>query len=195
VQSIEQNLSLLEMMVDEFDSFILSAQVFWPISQHGIRGASLPRMTLGGLQLLLDELAAQYPQMDSKQARQYDRLIHKVENLRGRWQSAIEKKALRELQARLNLWGAYLNDLEDQPEWIENYLREVRNRVMIHHLIDILKHSPELEAELQMVSNLDHRLRDFVIPGKFIWEDSLQPVYPQEKFPYLYLRPRGSATR
>lgn len=182
-------------MVDEFDSFILSTQVFWPISHAGIRGSTLPRMTLGGLQLLLDELAAQNPQMDSKQAGQYDRLFHKVESLRGKWQSTIEKKAIQELKARLNLWGAYLNDLEEQPEWIENYPREVRNRVMIHHLIDILNRSPELEAELQAVSNLDHRLRDFVIPGTFIWEEPLQPVYPQEKFPYLYMRPRDTFTR
>ncbi len=195
MRSIEHNLSLLERMVEELEPFILSAVIFWPLDQKGIRGTPLPRLTFGGLLLTLDELSALNPQMTPKQVLRYDRLLQKFEGIRERWRVAVENKAIQELKARLNIWRAYLQDLEEKPDWIENYVREVRVRVMIEHLMAIIGPHPELESEFQMIKNLDHRVLDFVIPGKFIWEDSLQPVYPEEKFPYLYTKPRKSFIR
>jgi hypothetical protein len=194
MQSIEQNLSLLERIVDEFEPFILSAEIFWTLDHKGIRGTPPPRLTLGGLLLILDELSAQNPEMTPKEAMRYDKLIRKVEGIHGQWRVAVENKAGQELKARLNMWRAYLQDLEEKHEWIENYSREVRTRVMLHHLMAIIGSKPELETEYKMINNLDKRIWDFVIPGKFIWDDLLQPIYPKEKFPYLYTRPRDSFT-
>jgi hypothetical protein len=195
VLSIEQNLSLLERIVEEFETYILSTQVFWAIDHSGISDTPLPRLTLGGLQLSLNELTAQKAQMNPHQAMRYDRLFQKLEGYRSKWQATIEKKAIQELRTRINLWKAYLSDLEEKPEWIENYPREVLLRVMIDLLLILIGSNPEIEAEIQMIKKLDLRLHDFIVPGKFILDDSLQPVYPQEKFPYLYMRPRESITR
>ena len=145
--------------------------------------------------LTLDELAAQKLQMGPKQSMQYDRLLRKFEGIRQKWQAAIENKAIQELKMRINLWRGYLNDLEEQPNWIENYPTEVRNRVMIDHLTTIIGPKPELKNEFQAISSLDHRIQDFLIPGEFIWEDSLRTIYPQDKFPYLYMKPRDAFTR
>jgi hypothetical protein len=142
----------------------------------------------------LNELAGQNPQMDPKQAMRHDRLLQKYGGIRQKWQTAIENKAIQELKMRLNLWHGYLNDIEEQPNWIENYPGEVRNRVMIDHLTTIIGPKPELENEFLAISSLDHRIHDFLIPGEFIWEDSLRPFYPQEKFPYLYMKPRNAFT-
>jgi hypothetical protein len=195
VQPIDRNLSLLERMIEELEPFLLSKQVFWPLNHSGTLKTSLPRLTLGGLLLTLSELAALNPQMDSKQVMRYDRLLQKFEGIRQKWRTAIENKAIQELKMRLNLWRGYLNDVEEQPNWIENYPTEVRNRVMIDHLTTLIGPNPELENEFQAIGNLDHRIQDFLIPGEFIWEDSLRPSYPQEKFPYLYMKPRDVFTR
>ncbi|OGO20507.1 MAG: hypothetical protein A2Z14_13575 [Chloroflexi bacterium RBG_16_48_8] len=192
---IEQNLSLLERMLEEFELFILSAEVFWPLAQGGIRGTPLPRLTIGGLLLILDELTALNPKMTPKQAMRHDRLLRKFEGMLEKWRVAIENKAIQELQARLNLWRAYLHDLEEQPEWIENYPREVRTRVMMEHLIAIIGPNPDLEVEFQAIKYLDDRIHNFLLPGEFIWEDPLQQLYPRDTFPFLYMRPRDSIIR
>ena len=181
-------------MVDELEPFLISSQIFWPLNHGGILSTSLPRLTLGGLLLTLTELAAQKSQMDSKQSMRHDRLLQKLEGIRQRWQAAVENKAIQELKTRLNLWRGYLNDLEEQSHWIENYPREVRNRVIIDHLTSSIGPHPELEIEFQTINNLDHRIQDFLISGEFIWDDSLQPFYPQDKFPYLYMKPRDAFT-
>jgi hypothetical protein len=192
VLSIEQNLSLLERIVEEFEHYILSTQVFWPISHSGITATPLPRLTLGGLNLHLNELVSQRAQMDHEQIKRYDRLHQELEQCQKKWQATMENKAIQELRARLNLWKAYLSDLEEKPEWIEYYPKEVLNRLMIDLLLNITGSGPGLETELRMMRNLDLRIHDFIVPGKFILDDPLQSVYPREKFPYLYMRPRES---
>jgi hypothetical protein len=191
--SIEQNLALLEKAADEFESFILSEGIFWPLDRSGFQGASLPRLTLGGLSLTLNELAAQRQQMSTDQTSRYQNLSRKIESVREKWKVAQENKAIKELQMRINMWRAYLKDLEEKPEWIENYPQEVRTRVMVNQLIAMIGSDSDLKTEYQMIKNIDHRMRDFVRPGKFVWDDSLQPIYPQEKFPYLYMKPRKSS--
>ena len=193
--SIEQNLSFLERIVEEFEHYLLSTQVFWPISHSGITATPLPRLTLGGLSLHLNELAAQKGQMNPEQVKRYDRLRQELGQYQIKWQATMENKAIQELRARLNLWKAYLSDLEEKPEWIENYPREVLNRLMIDLLLTITGSDPGLASEVQLIRNLDLRIHDFTVPGKFILDDLLQPVYPQEKFPYLYMKPRKSIIR
>jgi len=192
---IEQNLSLLERMLEELESYILSDEVFWPLSQKEIQGLSLPRLTFGGLMLILDELAALNSQMSTKQVLRYERLLRKYEGIFGKWRSSIEKKVIQELHARLNLWRAYLLDLEEQPERIEGYPREVRTRVMIHRLIDLIGNLDDLDVELQSLKIIDDRIHDFLSPGEFIWETSLQQIYPREQFPFLYMKTHESIIR
>jgi hypothetical protein len=191
VRSINQNLSLLERLIEELEPFLFSSQVFWPLTQRETRNAPLPWLTLGGLLITLNEVAAQNSSMNSKQAMQHDRLLQKLEGIRAKWQSTIEKRAMQELKARLNLWRGYKQDLEDKPEWIENYPQEVRNRVMIDLLIASIGHKETLESERQQIRDLDHQIHEYLIPGEFIWEDSLQPFYPHDEFPYLYMQPQG----
>jgi hypothetical protein len=191
---IEYNLSLVDLMLDEFGNYILSSEVFWPLSKKRIGDWALPRLTLGGLMLTFDELAAQTPQMKSKQASYHERMTRTFDRLSQKWRVAIEKKASQELKARMNIWRAYLQDLEEQPRLIQDYPQEVRTRLMISHLLELLKSTPDSEDWIQAINHLDQRIDDFTIPGEFLWDNPLQQVYPKEKFPFLYRKPRSHLT-
>jgi hypothetical protein len=191
---IEYNLALLDLILDEFENYILTSEIFWPLSKKRIGGIPLPRLTLGGLILALDELAAQKPQMSPKQAAHYERTLRTFDRLSSKWRVAMENKAAQEIQARLNIWRAYMQDLEEDPHLIENYPWEVRTRVMINNLTDILASIPDFETQNEMINHLDKRIDDFLVPGKFLWDEPLQPVYPKSKFPFLYKKPKRHLT-
>ena len=147
MRSVDYNLSLLECMLEEFEAYILSTVVFWPLSQKNKSRllAPLPRLTLGGLSLTLDELASQKSAMNREQEFLYLKLLRTFERFGSKWQVAIEKKAQKELNSRLNLWKAYAKDLEDEPNQIEEYSHEIRTRVMIHHLVELCGPKDQIE--------------------------------------------------
>jgi hypothetical protein len=184
-------------MLDEFEAYLLSTVVYWPLSTKGKtkRIVPLPRLTLGGLSLKLDELASQETEMNRDQGRQYLRLMRIFERFTVKWQVSIENKAQRELNSRLNLWQGYLKDLEDDPEQIEEYSQEVRIRVMISHLISLSGSSNEVDKMMKILSHLDQRIEYFVEVNTFLWDEQLKPVYPENKFPYLYRKPRNYPTK
>jgi hypothetical protein len=197
MQSIESNLGLMEIMLDEFEAYLLSAVVYWPLStkDKSKRTIPLPRLTLGGLSLILDELASQVSEMNMDQERQYLRLMRIFKRFTVKWQVNIENKAQQELNSRLNLWQGYLKDLEDDPEQIEEYSHEVRIRVMISHLVDLSGSSNEVDEKIKILSHLDRRIEYFVEVNTFLWDEQLKPVYPESNFPYLYRKPRNSPNK
>lgn len=191
MQSVDYNIFLLDIMLEEFEAYILSTVMYWPIAKKNKRSGALPRLTLGGLSLTLDELASQKSQMDREQERQYQKLLGRLDRYHSKWQVAIERKAQQELSARLNLWHAYLKDLEEKPDLVVDYPQEVRVRVMITRLFDLSGSSLDLEEKAQVVNSLDHRIGDYVKSNHFIWDEQLKHIYPKERFPYLYMSPRN----
>jgi hypothetical protein len=191
MHSIEYNLSLMDAMLDDFEGYVLSSQVFWPLAQKKRQSALFPRLTLGGLLLLIDELSAQQNLMSPEQEREYQQLQRDYDRITVKWRVAMERKTNDELGARINMWRAFLQDLEEEPDIIESLSQEVRNRVMITRLLELIGPLSEDQNEMKMIRSLDARLRDFVIPGDFTWDEALEKMYPQENFPFLYLQPRG----
>ena len=64
----------------------------------------------------------------------------------------------------------------------------MRNRQRIAAMADELAEdfAPELKAELKRV---DERIRLIVQPAAFVWDASLEPLFPRERFWYLYVSP------
>jgi hypothetical protein len=193
--SIQYNLSLLDRMLEEFEAYILSSVIYWPLSPKGKELSRPPRLTIGGLYLTLDKLASQESEMRRNEVSHYDKLRRILERLSTKWQVGIEQKALQELNSRLNLWKAFMQDLEEDPNRIEAYPHEVRIRVMISHLIDLCEPNQDIKEIKIILKNLDQRIEYFVQADDFLWDDRLREVYPQEKFPYLYRTPRQSRLR
>ncbi len=155
----------LEAALAEMKDYLLSDILYYPLS------GSLPRLTIGGLLLAQRRLHA-YESASS--------LDFELDTLRRKWRSAWEKKAAKELDARLILWRNYLQDYRADENQADHYHHEVQWRVMLALLLD------EIEQASDELAALDQLLRLKFRTGDFIWDDALKSEFPQEKFWFLY---------
>ncbi|MGD8405330.1 MAG: hypothetical protein PVJ21_16850 [Anaerolineales bacterium] len=171
--SEEKDKAYLEAGIPELEDYLLSDELYWPITA---RCYDLPRLTVGGLLLAKARLEARGERIES--------LMAQLDEIRSNWRVAWETKASRGVQARMRLWGNYLSDYRQNPEgYAEAYPYEVRYRVMMHLLLDELS---DPSVEQKELSQLDSLLRVNLISGDFIWEAELQSGFPREVYWYLY---------
>lgn len=191
MNSIEHNLSLGEAMLAEMEDYLTSSSLFWPLERRPPVGTpAYPRLTIGGLRLLLDELEAQRGDMDGLGLKRYSGLQAELRALQAERSVALESKCIKEAASRLNLWRAYVQDIEASNigEW--QYRTEVRQRVMLARLMDLVHAPPELGPLKDAISSLDRRLRPRFATGDFVWDENLMPIYPRTSFWYLYGKPK-----
>ena len=169
----EHDKAFLEAGIPELGDYLLSKELYWPISA---RGSSLPRLTIGGLLLAQARLEARGERIES--------LVAQLDGVRSKWRVAWETKAGREVGARMRLWSNYLAEYRHNPEnHADAYPHEVRYRVMLHLLSAEL---PKPPAESESLSQLDDMLRARLIAGDFIWEAELRAGFPRAVYWYLY---------
>jgi hypothetical protein len=106
---------------------------------------------------------------------------------------AIERKATREAHSRLQLWSAYLEELNESDAAHADYPQEVRQRVMVSRLLAWGGAGPELDANAERTHSLDSLLRRRFEAGPFLWETLLEQIYRMPDFWFLYGRPSSGA--
>lgn len=179
VNTIEKDRLFLESGIGELSAYLLSNELYWPVSA---RGADLPRLTIGGLLLSRARLRALSTSAPERAA--LSKLERPLEAVRSKWRSAWERKAGREVRARFDLWMNYLQDYRQDPgQHADSYPQEVRWRVMLHFLLNELAAPP---AEAAPLAELDAFLRRVLIPGRFIWEAALEVGFPRDEYWFLY---------
>lgn len=183
---IEFNLVLLNEMMEEFEAFILSKELFWPLQRKSFANTPFPQLSLGALLLTLDELHALQAEMNPLQAQTYDEQTLKFERFSEKYRVAIENKAAREEITRTNLWRAFLEDMQEDPDVVDEYARQVRNRVLMVKLGRI--------ASGDQVSVADQEIDAWIFlesdPVEFLWDKRLMPIFPIDDYPFLYVKPR-----
>jgi hypothetical protein len=173
--SQEKDRAYLEAGIPEVENYLLSEELYWPITA---RGFDLPRLTIGGLLLAKKRLEARKERFGS--------LLAQLEAVRSKWRTAWETKARREVGSRLGLWSNYLADYRQNPEaHADTYPHEVSLRVMLELLLDEL---PSSLSERESLSQLDNVLRANFLSGDFIWEADLQAGFPREEYWFLFGR-------
>ena len=169
----DKDRAYLEAGIPELEDYLLSDELYWPITA---RGYDLPRLTVGGILLTQSQLKARNERIES--------LETQLDAVRSKWRVAWETKAGREVQARMRLWGNYLADYRHNPEGhADAFPHEVRYRVMLQLLLSELPTQTSIQKEL---SQLDSLIRGYLISGDFIWETDLQAGFPREVYWYLY---------
>jgi hypothetical protein len=169
--------------VTELKSYLLSEQLFWPLT--GGRG-SQPRLTLGGL--LLAQARLQARPLTQGEAAELGGLEGQVATQAARWRSAWERKAAWEFQSRLKQWGNYLDEYRANQSQAAYYPQEVALRTMLHLLET---EAGELDrGSVQLLAAYDELLRALFIPGDFVWEDELRSAFEPSTYWYLYGRPK-----
>jgi len=173
VNPIIKDLSFLEAGIPEIKGYLLSKELYWPIS---VPGNTLPRLTIGGILLTQTRLEARGERIEA--------FIAQLDGVRSKWQVAWETKASREVQARMRLWSNYLSDYRHDPEQhADVYPHEVRYRVILNMLFAEL---PTPHAEQDTLKQLDSVLRVNLIVSDFIWESELQSGFSRDEYWFLY---------
>lgn len=192
MRPIETNLQYLEAMTDELEPYILGSELFWPLSRdRQPHQPPLPRMTIGNLLTTLGQLEASREKLSPAQSAKYQKLSAIWQHTRQKWPVGLERKAMVEMRSRLNLWRAYLTELEQQGNRAGVYPHEVRNRLKFQLLADLVGEREAAESYVQAMQPLDAQLRSIFSPGRFQWHSDLKKIYPKEMYWYLYGEPRS----
>lgn len=189
MQPIDFNLELAASMLEQFDSYLLSKEAFWPLGGRAETGGIFPKLSLGQLALTLDELKVQAEEMSPREIQQYQSLVGTFEEKRRQRPANLEKKAVAEIRQRLNLWKAYVADLRASTTAAESYANDVRQRVLLQRLQRHLREGERLEGLHSELTALDGRLHALFRPGAFVWHPRLRPLYDQHDFWYLFGEP------
>lgn len=168
--SSNQDLSYFKAGLESLERYLLSDELFWFL------GGDWPLLTLGGMLLAGKRLAVGSAQCD------WPMLKSRLIEIRSKWHSVWERKAGREIHARLNLWKNYLQELQDKSD-PTLFPQQVRWRVMLQLLGSEISTSPQ---ELKNVDTLDLILKSIWLPGTFIWEPRLSIAFPEQEYWYLY---------
>lgn len=179
-------LSSLNEMLAELEPYLLSPTLFWPIKSRD-SGIPQDRLTLGNLLLCLDQLSAIRDSWDLQTEVGFRKSELLWEHEQEKWKSSIRKKASQEIGSRLNLWRAYVMDLDDGQAANFDYHHEVRNRVIIERLLEFISDRETWEKDLNSVDRL---LQSLVVQSEFVWTEHLQPMYPSQAYWFLYRIPR-----
>lgn len=177
----ETDLQFVQAGVEDLPDYLLSKELFWPLSAPKL-GYSLPRFTIGGLLAALRRLRA-YAETPAKQAKIQD-FERRVDSLRTSRRAAWEAKAAHEFRSRLSLWQNFILDLRHDPgQAAETYAHEISWRVLLELLSAELPAPPPETAALP---NLDSILKACWHLGGFVWEPELKTAFPEAPFWYLY---------
>lgn len=170
---ISKDRAFLEASLPDFETYLLSDELFWPVT---LRGQALPRLTVGGVLIAKARLEAAGERIES--------LVTEIDAVRSKWRVAWETKVSREFRMRIRLWQNYIEDYRRDPyQNTGTYRYEVHTRVMIHFLLAELSQTPPEEA---LLDSLDAMIRKYFVPGDFIWDAKLMIGFPSNVFWFLY---------
>ena len=186
--SAEYDLGFLEAAVELLQNYLLSKEIYWKMTASSPPGEpGYPSLTLGAILLSQKRVASR--ELNSLQAGRKLKVENKIDQVRTKWRTAWRGKAREEFRSRLDLWRNYLEEFRQDPEG--NYDRfpyEVSRRVMLWLLHREAEGVPA--AQEQMLAGLDRVLEGLMLPGEFVWDDSLAGGFSSQQYPYLYYRLR-----
>lgn len=181
-----QEFEYLDYALDELEDYLLSDELFWPVTIRPSGGGSFLKLTLGNLLLSLKKLQALSAgrQLTPAQESELRRIEQAVEAVRRKWQVAWETRAGREFKSRFDQWGNLLTDIKkDYERQAPYYQHEVRLRV----LLELLEpHADPEDIDGYELDAMDAFLRGMLKQGEFLWDPALKPSFPQDEYWFLY---------
>lgn len=183
--SIERDLKEARAMAEALIPYVYRDELYQTL------GGSLPSLTLGALLMRLRRLRLQQNRMTKAQLELFRQVEDKHEAARAEWQTHYTTKMLREAESRLNNLNTYFKECDDDPRLCANaYMPEALRRTIVQEILDEAPADAVREAGLILKSQkTDARMRRYVRPCGFIWDQALEPVYPETVFWWLYNRP------
>jgi hypothetical protein len=184
MKSFEYDLRYTVAGLEVLTDYLLSDEMFWPLTIHPPDGeTAYPRLTLGGLLLSITRLTGY--QKSANQMDQLNQVTVEMNLIRSKWRVAWEKKAGHNFSTRLRMWRDFIEEYRANPqENADRYSYEVRLRVMLD-LLRLEAGEPE-PSEKKLLSALDTFLKNILISEDFLWEPEMESGFPPITYWYLY---------
>jgi len=183
-ESSSYDLEYLRIGLEEIEDYLLSKELFWPVTGRPAGGKPFNKMTIGNLLLSERRLVAHSKAglLTAAEDRELVGMQGRLEAVQAKWRVNWEEKASQEYQTRFNQWMRALEELKsDRYQNAPYYRNEVRARVQMELLADHVPHNEQIN--LQAFDNL---LKSIFKPGHFIWQAELSAGFSPDKFWYLY---------
>jgi hypothetical protein len=185
---LQNDIGVLERMVAEMEDYLKSECTHWVMGDR-----ELPRLTLGGYLMREHRLLFLCKDLQVVDQQRLQRAVTQFEQTLEERVVQFEKRAHQELRDRLREWVGHLRSMTTfKTERLANYTNVVDTRVVIEVMVDRLQRPPyRLERQvLEEMEVLDQNLGNRWQEGEFIWPAIWRPVYPREKYWWLYGHPK-----
>lgn len=185
----EVDLAVLTAEVDELEEYIIKGDVYRTLRVQTPSGTQMVQMSGGDLLARLYRLEAMSEQLSAEQRSRVKELgaaaRSTIYSLRTRFHDQLK----REIKTRLDSLNWFLDDvIGDLKRARVEYPYEIRNRQRIQLMVEEL--AEDLPPELkQQIARVDDRIRLIVKPAGFLWDNTLEPIFPRERFWHLYVSP------
>jgi hypothetical protein len=187
-QKLMQDLKQIETMVGEMTSYLSREILFWPPP------ADPTTVTLGNYLMRQNRLLAlRSTALDAVIQERLDLAVARFDRVLYYNTEEFKQKICGELEAYLRQWREYVQQLAREEVKVNGYDVEVESRVIIEDILQklyILTFYPKPFIS-EEIEQLDFILRQYWLPGKFIWPVEWRPAYPPSIYWWLYGQPQS----
>lgn len=180
----QRELGLLRSTAADLDTYIVSDILFWSPTDAGPFQHRYPQLTLGGLLLTQAKLRLLGARLSPAEQTCLSEAEQQIAATRSRWRANWEKKAVREIQTRLNAWARTA-----QERNADDYPSAALQRVMLELLLADVDQGSVAPSHRARLSTLDTLLSNRFRAGPFVLDADLEPAFPPEAYWFLYGRP------
>lgn len=169
----------LEAGLEELKNFLLSGDIFWNLSISNQAGLPpYPQLSLGNS--LLSAHIVKSGLVSNSQD-----LLGSLAELQKEWLLAWGKKAEREFNYRIKLWGRALDHIENSQNAAQSSLNsQIRARTVLELL---QAHIGEKSlGQLGDLNVFDARFKQLTQEAPFVWASELISAFGPERFWFLY---------
>jgi hypothetical protein len=187
---IERDLVFVEEMASELEPYLLSKTLYWSLNARRSAQYNLLKGTLGGMLIRAHKLSALRDSLTPDQQQRLHDARTKIEEELTHWAVQTSQKAAREVKARLNSWGAYLQECQSNARQYESeYPQQTEGRTILEFLFAYTDDDAASAAAHARLTQLDGLLQSISRAHEFVWDEALIPAFPQDRFWWLYRWP------
>tara|TARA_B100000945_G_C20424496_1_gene619661 strand:+ start:4644 stop:5225 length:582 start_codon:yes stop_codon:yes gene_type:complete len=187
--NILDDIAAFKAMLNDFVPFVQSPTIFWKLSNPGPFMKRYPTLTIAGIIFCMEKLTKVQTDLDSNTTNQKNNLVAQMNYNLSKWNDLLIRKSLFEINSRLRSWKIYVDDcINDINDYDKYYTEEIYGRVYIHLLLQTLKNHDQISILQNKVHVYDRQLAQLFVENTFLWDESLQIVFPRKNYWYLYGR-------
>jgi hypothetical protein len=181
---IELEEEILKEITSEWESFLLSNEIYWQLNISNKKfSSSERRMRISAGRLLISSFILENPNHFNN-----DSILNQFLSLKNKWLANWQKKVTEELPVRIRQWNQFVHDLRSDSEFSQPQMNnQLQIRLMIGLLIDELDETG-IGQYLQQIAILDQKYKFATLENGFIWDSELMDIFPAKKYWYLYRR-------